>query len=124
MGDGLGTAAREVLVGDGMGIKDGEGILTLGRDVDVTAVLQRRGGNEEDVLLFDEGLEPIGCVLIELAHRVPQPQTGRADPLPVSCGLMRRMTASEGQSDIELGRSGVLHALKRSSPNATYPDRH
>jgi hypothetical protein len=74
MSDGLGAAAREVLIRDGMRIKDGERILTLGRDVDVAAVFQRSTGYEENVLPFDEGLEMISYLSVDLAHRcLPDP---------------------------------------------------
>src|SRR5262249_57267099 len=48
MSDGLGSAAREVLISDGMGIKDGACILALGRYINVATLLQMSRSNEQD----------------------------------------------------------------------------
>ena len=86
MSDGLGTTAREILVGDGMAIKDGEGVLALRRHINVTTFFRRSGGNEIDVLPVNEGLEPIGYVFIKLAHHC----SPRSKPVGINQASSRR----------------------------------
>src|SRR5215475_12933809 len=93
MSDGLSAAAREVLIRKGIRIEDGKRVLTFRRDVDVTAVFQRSGGNEENVLLCDEGLETISYLGVDLTHHcLPDPSRFATDLVlgqRVSAALMR-----------------------------------
>ncbi len=66
MGRGFVTAAGQVQIADGGVVDHPEGVHALGRQVH--PALARSGGNEEQMLFGDEGLEIVVEALEELGH--------------------------------------------------------